>query len=262
MNGDLEEEKTGPLYALRDSLGHISADYMGDFQRAMYMESADSRLFPVNGEAARLDSGNAQKFLGLVGQDPDAYSAITAAQQAYTANVLHDFLAAEGKDLTPEDDSRAGNLVAPGAAIAGIMSNSRADAIYDFQTADDKAFNDAAADNAKWVNRIVGLGTGAIPAPFSVVGEPVNWLAEDVSESVLESVKQDKTSEAERAAGNEYTKGRQAVTQASEDAAKSFFARHEGIDRETRDYILLDIRTQAGVSHSDGAQWNSSGDGT
>lgn len=262
MNGDLKEEKTGPLYALRDSLGNISADYIGDFQRSMYDESADSKVFPTHGAPANLDYGGAQKFLGLVGQDPDAYSAITSAQQAYTANVVQDFLATEGKDLTAEDGARVGDLVAPGAAIAGVMSNSRADAIYDYHTASNKEFNEAVADNAKWVNRIVGLGTGAIPAPFSVVGEPINWLAEDVSESVVKSVEKDTTQEAEHDAGKEYSKGRKAAADAAAAALTSYFARHEGIDAETRDAIDRAVRTQAGVSHSDGAQWNSSGDGT
>ncbi|MFF9201211.1 hypothetical protein ACF1AE_05190 [Streptomyces sp. NPDC014986] len=262
MNGDLEEEKTGPLYALRDSLGNISADYIGDFQRSMYMEGSDSKTFPVNGAAADLGYGDAQKFLGLVGQDPNAYSAITSAQQAYTTNVVHEFLRVEGKNLTPEDSARVGDLVAPGAAIAGIMSNSRADAIYDYQTAENKEFNEAAADNAKWVNRIVGLGTGAIPAPFSVVGEPVNWLAEDVTESVLKSINKDTTDKAEISAGKEYSEGRKAAAEASTVAVTTYFAHHGEIDARTREAIERAVRTQAGVSHSDGAQWNSSGDGT
>ncbi|MFF6815885.1 hypothetical protein ACFZAG_39515 [Streptomyces sp. NPDC012403] len=262
MNGDLEEEKTGPLYALRDSLGNISADYIGDFQRSMYMEPSDSRIFPVNGAAANLDPGNAQKFLGLVGQDPDAYNAITSAQQAYTTNVVHEFLRTEGKDLTAEDGARVGHLVAPGAAIAGIMSNSRADAIYDYHTASNKEYNEAAADNAKWVNRIVGLGTSAIPAPFSVVGEPVNWLAEDVTESVLKSINKDTTDEAELSAGKEYSEGRKAAVEASAVAVTTYFSHYEEIDTETRGDIERAVRTQAGSSHSDGAQWNSSGDGT
>jgi hypothetical protein len=142
------------------------------------------------------------------------------------------------------------------------MSNSRADAIYDYQTAENKDFNEAAADNAKWVNRIVGLGTGAIPAPFSVVGEPVNWLAEDVTESVLKSINKDTTDKAEIDAGREYSEGRKAATEASTVAATSYFTHHREIDVETKEAIELAVRTQAGVSHSDGAQWNSSGDGT
>ncbi|MER5844317.1 DUF6571 family protein [Streptomyces prasinus] len=262
MNGDLEEEKTGPLHALRDSLGNISADYIGDFQRSMYMERSDSKTFPVNGSAAELEYGNAQKFLGLVGQDPDAYSAITSAQQAYTANVVQEFLKAEGRDLTAEDGARVGDLAAPGAAIAGIMSNSRADAIYDYHTAENKEFNEAAADNAKWVNRIVGVGTGAIPAPFSVVGEPVNWLAEDVTESVLKSINKDTMDKAELGAGKEYSEGRKAAAEASAVAVTTYFAHHGEIDAKTAEAIERAVRTQAGVSHSDGAQWNSSGDGT
>lgn len=259
MNGNLEDEKTGPLHALRDSLGNLSADYIGDFQRSMYLESPDSKTFPVNGAPANLGYGDAQKFLGLVGQDPDAYVAITAAQQAYTANVVHEFLRAEGKELTAEDGARVGDLVAPGAAIAGIMSNSRADAIYDYHTAEDKEYNEAVADKAKWVNRIVGIGTGAIPAPFSVVGEPINWLAEDISESVVESVKKDTTNDAERSSGNEYARGRKAAADASEATVNTYFAHYEGIDAEIMDSLQRAVRTQAGVSHSDGAQWNSAG---
>ncbi|MEV7994519.1 DUF6571 family protein [Streptomyces sp. NPDC086077] len=262
MNGDLKNEKTGPLYALRDSLGNISSDYIGDFQRSMYKEGTDSKVFPTHGAPANLGYGDTQKFLGLVGQDPDAYSAITSAQQAYTTNVVQAFLAAEGKDLTAEDAARVGDLVAPGGVIAGIMSDSRADAIYHYHTALDNEFNDAAADNAKWVNRVVGMGTGAIPAPFSVVGEPVNWLAEDVTASVLESVRQDTSDKAENNAGREYARGRGAVSDASSAAVTSYFARHGEIDPDARDAIDRAVRTQAGVSHSDGAQWNSSGDAT
>ncbi|MFC5957011.1 hypothetical protein ACFP51_21805 [Streptomyces pratens] len=262
MNGDLEDEETGPLHALRDSLGNIAADYIGDFQRTMYLENSDSKTFPVNGSPANLDFGNAQRFLGLVGQDPDAYSAITSAQQAYTANVVQEFLKAEGKSLTSEDGGRVGDLVAPGAAIAGIMSNSRADAIYDYHTASNAEYNEAAADNAKWVNRILGLGTEAIPAPFSIVAEPVNWLAEDVTDSVLESIDKDTTKEAERDAGKEYSNGRVAAADAATAALTSYFAHHNEIDAETREAIDRAVRTQAGVSHSDGAQWNSSGEGT
>ncbi|WP_240661146.1 MULTISPECIES: DUF6571 family protein [unclassified Streptomyces] len=262
MNGNLEDEKTGPLHALRDSLGNLSADYIGDFQRSMYLESPDSKTFPVNGAPANLGYGDAQKFLGLVGQDPDAYVAITAAQQAYTANVVHEFLRAEGKELTAEDGARVGDLVAPGAAIAGIMSNSRADAIYDYHTAEDKEYNEAVADKAKWVNRIVGIGTGAIPAPFSVVGEPINWLAEDISESVVESVNQDTTDKAEHSAGKDYSKGREATVKSSQLAVTTYFTHYGIFDSKTRDSLLRAVGTQAGVCHSDGAQWNSSGDGT
>lgn len=262
LNGDLEDEETGPLYALRDSLGNISADYIGDFQRSMYLEGEDSKVFPTNGAPASLESGNAQKFLGLVGQDPDAYSAITAAQQSYTSIVVQDFLRQEGNGLTAEDGARVGDLVAPGAAIAGIMSNSRADAIYDYHTASDKEFNEAAADNAKWVNRIIGVGTGAIPAPYSAAAEPLNWLAEDVTDSVIKSIEKDTATEAEHDAGKEYSKGRVAAVTSSEEAVTRYFERHPEFDFATRDAIQRAVRTSAGVSHSDGAQWNSSGDAT
>ncbi|MEV7413550.1 hypothetical protein AB0O04_37750, partial [Streptomyces althioticus] len=168
----------------------------------------------------------------------------------------------EGKGLTAEDASRVGDLVAPGAAIAGIMSNARADAIYDYHTASNAEYNAAVEDNAKWVGRFLGLGTGAIPPPFSVVTEPVNWLVEDVSASVVESAQKDTTSEAERDAGNEYSRGRRAAMAASSRAVTNYFAAQPDFDEDAKDAISRAVRTSAGVSHSDGAQWNSSGDGT
>lgn len=114
---------------MKDSLGDITSEYMGDFQQAMYEENAGSDMFPTFGAAAGLDPGHAQKFLGEAGQDPHAYSAVTATQQAYTADVVNDVV----NDPTTSKasmDGRVRDAVAPGVAIAGIMSDSRADAIY------------------------------------------------------------------------------------------------------------------------------------
>ncbi|MFF2252722.1 hypothetical protein [Streptomyces sp. NPDC058142] len=253
-NGDSGE--SGPLYAMKDSLGDITSEYMGDFQQAMYEENAGSDMFPTFGAAAGLDPGHAQKFLSEVGQDPHAYSAITAAQQAYTADVVNDVVN-DPTTSTTSMDGRVRDAVAPGAAIAGIMSDSRADAIYQYHAASDADFNEAAADKAKWVSRILGMGVDKAAEHVPILGAPIGWASEDIQESVMKSIEQDTTTDAEHQAGGEYSHGRSEAIRSAQDAVDSAVRHNPKIDMQTADDLQRAARTAAGISHSDGAQWNS-----
>lgn len=168
-NGDSGE--SGPLYAMKDSLGDITSEYMGDFQQAMYEENAGSDMFPTFGSAAGLDPGHAQKFLSEVGQDPHAYAAITAAQQAYTADVVN-----------------------------------------------------------------------------GVVNDPT---------TSTKSIEQDTTTDAEHKAGGEYSHGRSEAIRSAQDAVDNAVRHNPKIGMQTVDDLQRAARTAAGISHSDGAQWNS-----
>ncbi|GHJ35988.1 DUF6571 family protein [Streptomyces sp. TS71-3] len=256
-NGDLDSVESGPLYAMRDSLGDITAEYMGDFQRAMYEEDNSSE-FPTFGAAANLDGGHAARFLGEVGQDPHAYSAITHAQQAYTARVV-DHVINGHSDSTASLDGRVGAAVAPGSAIAGIMSDSRADAIYEYHTASDKEFNEAAGEKQKWVNRILGMGFGKV-GEVPIVGAPVEWASEDIQETVMKSIEQDTATKAEQEAGDQYSDGRRAATDSAQSAVDRALARNHHINSDTAQDLRQSARTAAGLSHSDGAQWSSESD--
>ncbi|MEU3859888.1 DUF6571 family protein [Streptomyces sp. NPDC028722] len=259
-NGDLEDEETGPLYALRGSLGDITAEYMGDFQRAMYREGADSDLFTTFGTTADLDSGYAQRFLGEVGQDPHAYAAITSAQQAYTTQVVDHVINGDSHSQASLD-GRVGNAVAPGAAIAGIMSDARAHAIYEYHSASDTEFNEAAADKQKWVNRILGMGLEKVGERIPIAGAPLEWASEDIQESVMKSIEQDTTTEAQLKAGNEYSRGRDAAIDSARAAVDHALINNQKINPDTADDLRSAARVSAGVSHSAGAQWNSESDG-
>lgn len=258
-NGDLDDQESGPLYGMRDSLGDITAEYMGDFQRAMYKEDPNSDLFPTFGAAAGLDSGHAARFLSVVGQDPDAYSAITSAQQAYTAEVV-DHVVNGSSDSTASLDGRLGDVVAPGSAIAGIMSDSRANAIYEYHAASDTEFNEAAADKQKWVNRILGMGIEKVGERIPIAGAPLEWASEDIQESIMKSIEQDTASEAEQEAGKKYTAGREAAIDSAQAALDNALVNNQHINSATADDLRRAVRTAAGVSHSDGAQWNSESD--
>ncbi|MFI6403637.1 hypothetical protein [Streptomyces sp. NPDC050548] len=258
-NGDLDDLESGPLYGTRDSLGDITAEYMGDFQRAMYKEDPNSDLFPTFGAAAGLDSGHAARFLSAVGEDPDAYAAITSAQQAYTAEVV-DHVVNGGSDSTASLDGRLGDVVAPGSAIAGIMSDSRANAVYEYHAASDAEFNEAAADKQKWVNRILGMGIEKVGERIPIAGAPLEWASEDIQESIMKSIEKDTASEAEQEAGKKYTAGREAAIDSAQAALDNALVNNQHINSATADDLRRAVRTAAGVSHSDGAQWNSESD--
>ncbi|PJE98477.1 hypothetical protein CUT44_07150 [Streptomyces carminius] len=259
-NGEAEDLKTGPLHALRDSLGNITADYMGDFQRVMYGGDVSSGRFPVPGEAAVFaDSGQVQRFLAEVGQDPDAYASITTAQQAYTSLLVDEVVNGESQS-TVSLEQRVSNSVAPGALIAGIMSEARADAVLDYHAASAKDFNEAAADKGKWANRVVELGTSAIPPRVPVVGEVINWVAEDITESVVKSVEKDVVTAGEEEGSRDYSRARQATVDATEEIVRRALLNRSDINSDT----ALDIRetasTQAGNSYGEGSMWEASGD--
>ncbi|MGW3632585.1 hypothetical protein ACWD7F_20875, partial [Streptomyces sp. NPDC005122] len=113
-NGDIDEE-SGPLYAMRGSLGDISAEYMGDFQSSL---AGGGDQFTSFGEPAKLSSEFAHRFLAEVGQDPDAYASITSAQQAYTADVVNDVVNGDS-DSSVSDAERLRNATRAGGIVAG-----------------------------------------------------------------------------------------------------------------------------------------------
>jgi hypothetical protein len=257
-NGDIDEE-SGPLYGMRESLGDITAEYMGDFQRAMYEEGTSSDVFPTFGEAAGLDPGHTKEFLSEVGQDPDAYAAITTAQQAYTADVVDHVINGDGASAASMD-GRVRDAVAPGSAMAGIMSDSRADAIYRYHTASDTAFNESAADKQKWVDRILGMGVDTVGERVPIAGTVLGWASEDIQDSIMKSIEQDTTTEADAEAGAEYSNGRSQSIRSAEEAVSHALVNNNEIDWKTADDLKRAARTAAGISHSDGAQWNSESD--
>ncbi|MFF1453449.1 hypothetical protein ACFVYF_35730 [Streptomyces sp. NPDC058274] len=257
-NGDVDVD-SGPLYGMRGSLGDITAEYMGDFQRAMYGEGDDSEQFSTFGEPAGLDPGHAQRFLGEVGQDPQAYSAITSAQQAYTAQLVDHVINGESHSAASLD-GRVGDAVAPGAAIAGIMSDSRADAIYEYHAASDTEFNEAAADKQKWVDRILGMGIDKAAERVPVVGAPLGWASEDIQDSIMKSIEKDTTTEAEMKAGDMYSKGREASIDSAQDAVDRALVNNSDVNYDTASDLRRAARVSAGNSHSAGAQWNSESD--
>ncbi|MET7617083.1 hypothetical protein [Streptomyces sp. NPDC005408] len=182
---------------MSDSLGNITAEYMRDVQDGLNGPA----VIPTHGENANLGvdpndpsaltAGTLKHFLGAVGKDPDAYGAIINAQQAVTTDLVNDAFA-DRKDYGNLLSTEVNNRVAPGADIAGIMAESRTQAVYDDKIASDAKFNEGVATANKWAGRAIGMGIGHIP----VGGDAVGWVVEDVQESVVKHYTRDSSSEA------------------------------------------------------------------
>ncbi|NLU75929.1 hypothetical protein HCC61_25305 [Streptomyces sp. HNM0575] len=180
----------GRLAPIKGSLGDITANYMGDFQKAWSSED-----LPTNGADVNLRPGEVNNFLASVGQDPEAYKSITAAQQAYSAAHVEDVIAhhdPHSATSLSDDISVAGS---PGSNIAGILSEARAEAVHDKQIADADDFNATTQEVNKWVGRGAGIAIGTIASPAG--GVAADWLYSDVSGAVMEHIQKDNTAEAD-----------------------------------------------------------------
>ncbi|WP_225101303.1 DUF6571 family protein [Streptomyces sp. CoH27] len=185
---------------LRDSLGNITADYMRDVQGAFMGDggtvvgthgpSAHLGNLDVETNPEGLSPGTLKNFLGAVGKDPDAYGAIITSQESVTTDLVNDGFhdADKYKELAPE----IANRVHAGGEIAGIMAESRTQAVVDEKIAEDAKFNEGVATADKWAGRIIGMGIGKIP----VGGEVAGWVVEDIQASVVENFTRDSSPEA------------------------------------------------------------------
>ncbi|MCZ0986594.1 hypothetical protein O1M54_14735 [Streptomyces diastatochromogenes] len=200
----VEHYGTNPSYLdespMSDSLGNITADYMRDVQGAFMGDggamagshgaSAHLGDLDVKTNPEGLSPGVLKNFLAEVGKDPDAYGAIINSQQTVTTDLVNEAFhdADKYKELAPE----VANRVHPGGEIAGIMAESRTQAVYDEKIAKDAEFNEGVATADKWAGRIIGMGIGKIP----VGGEVAGWVVEDIQESVVEHYTHDSSEEA------------------------------------------------------------------
>ncbi|NJQ02726.1 DUF6571 family protein [Streptomyces zingiberis] len=250
-NGEISAD-SGPLYAMRDSLGNIVAEYMPDVQRALYSSGEDS-IFRPFGESANFRNESIQSLLSVISQDPEAYGSITAAQRALTSQLVDEAVNG-GERPGAYDAERLRSVLAPGALMAGIMSEARIEAVHEYHAASDEAFNESVADKQKWVDRILGAGIDAAASRVPAAGNVIGWLSEDIQESIVKGVSQDTATEAQVKAGAAYAGGRDAVIEAAREAVVRA-GRRGGVDGDTV-RVLSDVAAiQAGSSHVEGVSW-------
>ncbi|MEV6326242.1 hypothetical protein [Streptomyces sp. NPDC051909] len=209
----------GPLSGLTGNFGNMAAEYMPDLQATA--ENGAHQIKPF-GEWAKFDKGQMAQFLGAVGQDPDAYGAITNAQQAYTTALVSDVF--QHPERHGDTGEAVRNAVHPGGEIAGMMSEARAQAVVDAGAHEDSEYNKGVAENAKWTNRIIDAVGAKYIEMLPAGGDLVEWIKEDTSEAAVKNAEHDKSEEYRRDAANGYAEAenaaRGAATSAVERAAR------------------------------------------
>ncbi|MGW1868629.1 hypothetical protein ACWCPS_24075 [Streptomyces mauvecolor] len=213
-----EDDAPGKLEGLSGNFGNMAAEYMADIQARVENGADQAKPFGVLAKFA--DAGQLVHFLGAVAQDPDAYGAITNAQQAYTTLLVRDVFAHpenHGSDV----GEAIRNAVYPGGEIAGIMTQARVEAIYEKHSAADAQFNTAVEENVEWTNRIIDAVGAKYVEMIPVGGDAVEWLKEEISKSSLENAQQDSSALAAQEAATAYSQAEEKVKRSAADAVST-----------------------------------------
>ncbi|MER8032953.1 hypothetical protein ABTZ78_28775 [Streptomyces bauhiniae] len=184
--------------AMADSLGVMGAGYIDDINWALDKNDPDSVFAPGKNPDGHLDfadtvDGNGRSvvrgFLSTLGQHPDAYATVSAAEQVYTRSALEETVGADGK--ISEGAARA--TVRTGAEVQGMLDQSRADQVEATNLKTHEDYEKAVAKRAGWVEfgatAGVAAGVAFLPATAAVGAAAVLIpLATDTASGAAEQV--------------------------------------------------------------------------
>ncbi|MFC8224716.1 DUF6571 family protein [Streptomyces sp. NPDC057287] len=236
----------GPLNGLSQQFGNMAAEYMPDLQAKA--ENAAGLIKPF-GEAAAFDKAQMAGFLSAVAQDPQAYGAITNAQQAYTTALVSDVFSHPEKH--PDMGEAVRNAVHPGGEIAGIMTEARAQAVHDVKSHETEEFNKGTEENAKWANRILTAAGAKYVEMIPVGGDVVGWIQEDVTEAALKSAESDLSGEARNESASGYATSETAARNAAA-AAVGTSGKAAGLTTDQINEFKGSASTQTASAHAVG----------
>ncbi|MFJ3938905.1 hypothetical protein [Streptomyces parvus] len=182
---------------LADSMGVMGAGYIDDINWALDKGGANSVFAPnknIEGHIPFGDDGDearsiARQFLSALGQHPDAYATLSAAEQAYTRSALETHVGSDGTI----DEGSARTTVRVGAEVQGMLDQSRADQVQADNMKKHEDYEKAVAERAGWVEFGAGVGIAAgvafLPATAAVGAAAVLIpLATDTASGAAEQV--------------------------------------------------------------------------
>lgn len=249
-NPELVAAKAGdpaaPLSGLSRQFGNMAAEYMPDLQAAA--ENGAGQIKPF-GHAAQFDKGRMAAFLGAVAQDPQAYGAITNAQQAYTTALVSDVF--RHPESHPDTGEAVRNAVHPGGEIAGMMTEARAYAIHEAKAHENTEYSEGVSDNAKWTNRILTAAGAKYVEMIPVGGDVVGWIQEDITESVVKHAERDVSGEGRRDSLTGYADAELAAKNAAVSAVETG-AKAAGLSPDQYNDYKGSASTETASAHSTG----------
>ncbi|MGW7450620.1 hypothetical protein [Streptomyces sp. NPDC054787] len=243
------KDPEGPLNGLSGHFGQMVAEYMPDIQAAA---GNDSGQIKAHGEMAEFNKSSMASFIGAVGQDPDAYGAMTTAQRTFTTALVNDVFAhrSEYDDL----DAAVKVAVHPGGQIAGILSEARAEGVFAENGHKQEEYVKGVEDNAKWVNRVISAAGGKYLEMVPLAGDVVGALQEDITASVVENAKEDiakKVAGSNQQAGVDYGDSQLNAGKSAADSVR-IAAEGTGLSQRTVDALAGVASTETANAHSVG----------
>ncbi|ONK12695.1 hypothetical protein [Streptomyces sp. MP131-18] len=190
----------GQFQSLRPELARMTAAYMGDFQAQL---SGLEILPEAEGRVELGDRDAVAAFLGQLGRDQEAHGIITGAQQAYTTLAVDSAMTIE----LPSDVGReeaVSQAVAPGAQMAGVMSEARANAVFEQGIAGDQEHNDRVGMIQDWTGVVLDQAVGAVSARYEVAGAVVEWGVGELSDAIFSTLERDNSDQAAEDARDGY----------------------------------------------------------
>ncbi|WP_240138766.1 hypothetical protein [Streptomyces sp. MUM 178J] len=178
--------------SMADSLGNMAAGYIDDVNWASDRNRDRSVFAPVGDPAAhaRFGQDNVRGFLSTLGQHPDAYAAVSAAERIYSTSALEAQVSPDGQI----DQGKARAAARLGAEVQGILDQSRADQIEADGAHRHEEYEKAHANRSAWIEFGVTAGVAAgvafLPATAAAAGAAAVLvpLAVDTGSGALEQV--------------------------------------------------------------------------
>lgn len=166
--------------AMSDSLGVMGGGYIDDINWALAKNDPSSVFAPGKNPEGHINfadtgDGNGRSvvrgFLSTLGQHPDAYATVSAAEQVYTRSALEAAVGPDGK-IDDEVAAKARASVRVGAEVQGMLDQSRADQVEATNLKTHEDYEKAVAERAGWVEfgAAAGIAAGVafLPATAAV----------------------------------------------------------------------------------------------
>ncbi|MFF3504154.1 hypothetical protein [Streptomyces sp. NPDC003247] len=236
-----DPELTKQQEILSDSLGRMGSGYIDDISWGLDKNRSDS-LYAPQGDAddhAQFGRDDTRGFLSIIGEYPDAYADVSAADKIYTSSMLEAQVGADGSI----NEGHAREAVRTGAEIQGMLDQSRADQVEAEGLKADKEYNEALEKRNGWVEfgtgAAVAAGVALLPevAAVGLVATAVP-IVMDTGQGALEQtigdVVGDWTESNQKDSGDDIQEQRQAIYRAGEANAEvpmDHFVQQHRIDR-------------------------------
>ncbi|MFJ8166334.1 hypothetical protein ACIRBY_36215 [Streptomyces sp. NPDC096136] len=158
---------------LADSLGHMTAGYIDDINQALNGDGKQSVFAPVPGDTqahAEFARDGARDLLAALGQHPDAYATVSAAERVYSASVLEGRAVHDGTI----DEGRARATIRTSAEVQGILDESRAGQVREVGEKKHEVYEKAHEQSSAWAEfgttAAIAAGVAFLPATAAAAG--------------------------------------------------------------------------------------------